>query len=341
MRELSIGYIPLTDAAVVIAAAERGFAARHGLAIRLAREASWATLRDKLVLGHVDAAHMLAPLAIATSMGLGPGPRLALTVPFALNLNGNAITLSRALWDVMDEMPGAGVARVARALGRASRSRAAAGLPALTLATVFPFSSHTYLLRRFLAAGGIDPDRDVRITVMPPPYMADALRDGTVDGFCVGSPWNSAAVASGAGRIAAIGPEIVPDAPEKVLALSPARLGPETVGPLVATLKEAAAWCSLSENRAELAALLAEPRHLGIPAELLRPTLDDRLPLASGGPFAIGQGYLRLGGGVHRPDRRHAGWILGEMVSAGQVAPGAADAGEAEAIYDPAAFDRA
>ena len=339
MTELQVGYIPLTDAAVLLAAAERGFAEARGLRLHLRREASWATLRDRLVLGHVDVAHLLAPLAAAISLGLAPGPALPLTAGFALNLNGNAVTLSAVLWDeaAPPEDADAEVAAVAAAVGVAARRHAADGRP-LRLATTFPYSSHTYLLRGFLQAGGVDPDRDVLVTVMPPPYMADALAAGEIDGFCVGSPWNSVAVAEGSGRIAALGCRLRPDTPEKVAAWRRGHLPDQTALALVASLKEAAAWCAAEANREELAALVGS--HLDVPPALILPTLRGRMPLALDGPVAVAPDYLRLGGDAHRPDPRHAAWIRDEMIAAGQVDPGPGTDETFAALYDPSFFDR-
>ncbi len=336
MTELRIGYVPLTDAAVVIAAAERGFATRHGLSLVLEREPSWATLRDKLLLGIVDAAHLLAPLAVATAVGLSPGGPVPLVAPFCLGLNGNAVTVSAALWAALAaEGPIDGPAAVATSLGRALRRRGA-GRPA-TFATVFPFSFHTYQLRAFLRLGGIDPDRDVRITVVPPPYMVDALRAGAVDGFCVGSPWNSVAVESGIGRIASLGCHLMPDLQEKLLAAPRGRLAPSVTDALVAALAEAAEWCADPANGADLASLLGEARHLGIDPAILRRTLDGRLLADRDGTVLADPAYLRFGGDLHRPDPGQAARILALMAEAGQRAPAdVAHAEPARAVFDPA-----
>src|SRR4051812_39247430 len=221
MKRLRIGYVPLTDAAVLITAATRGFAEGEGLAIELVREVSWANIRDKLILGQFDAAHMLAPFAIATSLGLGH-VRVPLVAPFALNLNGNAITISTALYEKMATQRGRtpdDAVETARALGSVIRRRAAKNEEPLAFGIVFPFSTHAYLLRHWLRLGGIDPERDVNLVVVPPPYMAESLRGGLLDGFCVGSPWNSLAVDAKLGSIVAFGVDIARRAPEKVLAL--------------------------------------------------------------------------------------------------------------------------
>ncbi|MDB5641265.1 MAG: putative nitrate transport protein, partial [Hyphomicrobiales bacterium] len=201
MIDVSIGYLPLTDAATLIAAAEFGFADNEGLRLNLQREVSWATLRDRLAVGHIDAAHMLAPLAVATSLGMGQ-LRRELKAVFVLNANGNALTVSPAL---AREIAAVGDRALdsaqasAQALGGLVAARCASGGRALTFASTFPFSSHTILLRKFFALGGIDPDSDVEIVVVPPPYMVDCMDKGLIDGFCVGSPWNSLAVDQGKG----------------------------------------------------------------------------------------------------------------------------------------------
>lgn len=342
INPLRIGYVPLTDAAVLIAAVELGFTAARGVPVILEREPSWATLRDKLVLGHLDAAHMLAPLAVATSLGLTPGASLPLVASFTLNLNGNAVTLSTALWRELTDRGATGTPEaLAARLAEAVRARAARGAAPLTLATVFPFSTHTFQLRRLMALGGIDPDRDVRITVVPPPYMVEALRDGAADGFCVGSPWNSVAVEAGIGRIAVLGTDIMPDAPEKVLAWPRGRVASDLGKPLVAALGEAAIWCADPRHHGELAVLLGAPRHLALDPDLIRRTLDGRLLMGPDGASRSDPAYLRLGGFLHRPDPAHGRWIHAQMAEAGQVRPDALGENQAADLYDPTLYDAA
>lgn len=337
MKQIRIGYVPLTDAAVLVAAAECGFAENRGLKLVLKRENSWATLRDKLALGHVDGAHLLAPLAIASAIGLGPGPRLPLSVPFVLNRNGNSVAVSMALWREMGE-EALGLHEVRTALGRVGRARNSVGRP-LRLATVFPYSTHTYLLRKLLDGSGLVPDRDVGFTVVPPPYSAQALMTGAVDAVCVGAPWASVAVEAGAARIVLLGPQILPEAPEKVLALPRGRLPDETVIRLVAALKEAAIWCAEPANRPELAALLGAPRHLNLDTSLILRALEGRLLLQQDGQVADEPAFLRMGGELHRPDPAIADWILGEMEAAGQIRIDENVKAAARALFEPHCFD--
>jgi ABC-type nitrate/sulfonate/bicarbonate transport system substrate-binding protein len=166
---LRVGFMPLVDAALLVAAQREGFAEAEGLALELVREVSWANIRDRLNVGLFDAAHMLAPAAIATHLGLGQ-VQVDLAVPVALNLNGNAVTLSRPLAAAVAEANKGDPldpAATARAMAAVVARRAAEGAPQLTLGHVFPYSTHHYQLRLWLQAGGLDPDRDLRLVVLP------------------------------------------------------------------------------------------------------------------------------------------------------------------------------
>jgi two-component system, oxyanion-binding sensor len=187
-ERLHIGFIPLCDAAALIVAADRGFAAAEGLDVELVREVSWSNVRDKLNIGMFDAAHLLAPIAIASSLGLGH-LRVPLIAPLALAVNGNAITVSPALHAALLAAADGDIAEPlvsARALARVVATRKAEGEEPLTFGMTFPFSSHNYTLRFWMAAGGVAPDEDVHLVVLPPPYMVQSLAKEQVDGFCVG-----------------------------------------------------------------------------------------------------------------------------------------------------------
>jgi NitT/TauT family transport system ATP-binding protein len=333
MTRLVIGYVPLVDAAVLVAAVARGLTAEEGLDVTLAREASWATIRDKLVFGLHDAAHMLGPLAVATSLGLGH-VALPLVAPFALNLGGSAVTISNALAARLGTNATSrdAFAAAARALGEEAGRRARAGEPALVLGTVFPFSTHTYLLRRLLAAAGLEPDRDVRLVVLPPPFAVDALRRGQVDGVCVGSPWNSVAVDEGVGTILVLGSDIAPRAPEKVLALPADQADAPHVAALVRALARAATWCAEADNRDELVALLAAPDVLDVSPDVVRRVLDARLLVDAGGTVRAAPEFLLLGGAnVNRPGPDQARFVADAMRAAGHLS--AAQHADALAVF--------
>ena len=333
--KICVGYVPLTDAAPVIAAAELGFARDEGIAIELSPEPSWATLRDRLALDHLDAAHMLAPLAIASALGLS-GPQADLVVPMALNLNGNAVTLSSARWGQLEPATPS-IDGVASAFAAVAAERLRQGRP-LTLGTVHPFSCHTYQLRVFAERGGLDLDRSVRLVVVPPQRTVDALRRGIIDGFCVGAPWNSIAVEAGLGRIAVTGSEIVPDCPEKVLAIH-AAAPDDQVRPLLRAVHRAGIWCADTANHRELAELLANKGGIGPDAEIIRRTLTGELVREAGGATGQTGNYVRFGADVHRPRLAHASWIAGQISASGQAGALSDRRAEAEAVYRPDLFD--
>ncbi|HEY9234655.1 MAG TPA: CmpA/NrtA family ABC transporter substrate-binding protein, partial [Phenylobacterium sp.] len=189
---LKLGFVPLVDAAALIVAQEAGFFADEGLEVELSREVSWATIRDKVAFGALDAAHMLAPMVLAQTLGVG-SERAAMVAPLTLATDASAVTVSTRLGVEADPSGRALAALVARRRElEASR---------LTFSVVFPFSTHNYLLRRWMAEAGVDPDRDVRLTIAPPPRMAELLAGGVIEGFCAGEPWNAVAVAAGVGTI--------------------------------------------------------------------------------------------------------------------------------------------
>src|SRR5205809_5293236 len=284
---LHIGFIPLVDAAALIVAVDKGFAAAEGLDVTLVREVSWSNVRDKLNIGLFDAAHLLAPVAIASSLGLGH-VKVPIVAPFNLGLNGNAITVSPALHAaIMGEIEGDAVDPMATALAlaRVVAIRRKSGAEPLTFGMTFPFSTHNYQLRFWMAAGGVDPDEDVRLVVLPPPYMVESLANKHVDAFCVGAPWNSVAVDLGIGFILHFVSEILPRAAEKVLAFQSrtAREHPDMLARLVRAHARAAEFVEEPGNRDEVAAILSAPNRIGVAPEVIRRTLDGRLKVSPDG----------------------------------------------------------
>ena len=347
-RTVRMGFIPLVDAAILFAAQEMGFARDEGLTLDLRREVSWSNIRDRLAFRQSDAAHLLGAMAVAAQVGIGTNP-FPIVAPMALGRGGNAITFSSALADAIDEidLPEDGSAealRSARRLAEVVRARRAAGLPPLVFGVVYPFSSHNYEFRFWLACGGVDPDRDVRMTVVPPPMTADALRAGAIDGFCVNAPWNVEAVRAGAGRIVAVKADIWPLAPEKVLGARPdwAEANRETLGALIRACERAARWCDDPANRSDLAAIVADPRYLDTRADTILDLLEGRLNVGPGERARTLPDYLVFHrDGANRPDPSQALWTFSQMVRWGQaeLTPEAIEA--ASRAFRPEIFDEA
>jgi NitT/TauT family transport system ATP-binding protein/nitrate/nitrite transport system substrate-binding protein len=319
--ELRLGFVPLNDAAPLIVAVERGFFAAEGLAVRLCREVSWATLRDKVATGVLDGAHMLAPIALAGALGLGGEPQ-PMIAPLALNRGGAAFTLARTLTAAFGPEP------KAAALKRRITERRARGEPAPTLAVVFPYSMHNYLLRYWLAAGGIDPDQDVHITVAPPSRMAARLAAGELDGFCAGEPWSAVAEAQGVGEIAVRADDIWRDGPEKVFGVREAWAdeNPEILQGCLRALLQAAAWADAPENRLALAALMAQPNYVDAPADCIARSLPTTTFHAreANAPLPV-----------------QAGWLLSQMIRWGHAPRDIEVPALARRVYRPDLYNRA
>ncbi|MBR0656281.1 CmpA/NrtA family ABC transporter substrate-binding protein [Plastoroseomonas arctica] len=322
LHALRVGYVPLVDAAPLLVAEAIGLFEAVGLRVTLSPESGWAAIRDKVSLGLLDGAHLLGPMPIALACGLG-GLSARLSVACGLGANGNALTLSNALADAVAPE---GASLTARAFGDALR--ASGRVP--TIAVVFPFSSHNYLLRHWLASGGIDPDRDLRMTVVPPPQAAARLAEGAIDGFCAGAPWGSHAEALGCGRMVLGSGEIWPDHPEKVLAFAEAALerAPEAAIGCTAAVIAAARWIGEAGNRAELLRILTHAMpHLS--GDELGAAIDGRVP----GPALHFHD-------VTFPRRDAAAWWLAQMRRWGHVGADVA-ADEALAPYGSALWHAA
>jgi two-component system, oxyanion-binding sensor len=343
---LRIGFIPLVDAAALIVAIDKGFASAEGLDVTLVREVSWSNVRDKLNIGLFDAAHLLAPVAIASSLGLGH-VKVPIVASFNLGLNGNAITVSPALHAaIMAELEGDRFdpMATAMALARVVAKRRKSGAEPLNFGMTFPFSTHNYQLRFWMAAGGVDPDEDVHLVVLPPPYMVDSLANGHVDAFCVGAPWNSVAVDLGVGHILHFVSDILVRAAEKVLATRQewSEKNPDTLAALIRAHQRAAEFIEHPQNRAEAAAILAQPERIGVDADVIQRTLDGRLKISPDGTMRESSRYLLVGReGAGRPDPLQAAWLYAQMVRWGQTSFSPEALNVAKGVFRPDLYDAA
>lgn len=314
-RPLRVGFVPLTDCAPLVMAQELGLFRKFGLRVQLSRELGWATVRDKIIYGELDAAHALAAMPLAATLGLGSVACDCLTA-LVLNLHGNAITLSQELWKqgVRDG------ATLREEINKTRREKI------FTFGVVSPFSSHRHLLRQWLAAHGIDSERDVRLVVVPPPQLVANLKAGNLDGFCCGEPWNSVAVQARAGWIVAASAELDPGHPEKVLMVRrdfAVKREPEHLA-LVAALLAACEFCSRPENAAEIATTLAQPEFVGVPAEILQRSLNGECDFGNGVTRPVRDFFTFHHNDANEPSGEKAAWVLQLMRASGLCAAPAA-----------------
>ncbi|MEO1321388.1 MAG: CmpA/NrtA family ABC transporter substrate-binding protein [Pseudomonadota bacterium] len=321
---LNIGFAHLSDCAPLAVAKERGVFEAHGLDVTLQRFEAWAPMRDALGMGAIDAAHMLSPMVVASAAGLGPFPN-QFTSAFTMNLNGNAITVSRAVYESMEQTAPEILLRrplSAAALKPIVAQRSAANEPRLTFAHVYPHSMHTYELRYWLAAGGIDPDRDVELVVIPPEQMIDALSLGQIDGYCVGEPWNNVAVVSGIGRTLITSSEIWSCSPEKALAVRQewANTHTETHAALISAMIETSTWLDRPSNRVTAAQIISNPLYVNVPFDEVVGSLSGK-NRQTGGALRMDMPDFNV---FHRyaanfPWLSHAKWILAQMIRWGHA----------------------
>ncbi len=307
-RPLRIGFLALTDAAPLVVAQTRGCFARRGLTVELCREVGWATIRDKVTYGELDAAHAPAPMLWAAQLGLGCAPADVCT-GFIFNLHGNAITLSTRLWS-------SGVRDADTLRTEALRRR---GENKLTFGIVFPYSMHQVLLQQWLHTARLDPGRDVRIAVVPPAQMFRNLAAGTLDGYCAGEPWNTLAVQQGEGWCPAWSATLSPGHVEKVLMVRSgfAERHAAEHGLLIAALAEAAAWCDEPAHRAELAEILSAPAYLDLPASVIAPALLGRFACRPDHTESVPDFHVFSQGDANAPTPARAATLQNDLVAAG------------------------
>ena len=279
---------------------------QHGLHVELSREVGWATIRDKIIYGELDAVHAPAGMVFATTLGLGSVAADCLTA-LVLNLHGNAITLSQRL-----RQAGVSDGYTLREHVRRKREK-------LTFGVVYHWSSHHVLLRQWLFSHGIDADRDVQIVVVPPSQVFANLRAGHLDGYCVGEPWASLAVMHRSGWIAARSAEIAPLHPEKVLMVRRdfAERSHDEHLAMVAALIESCAWCDAPENSERIVETLASPEYVNAPAEALRMSMRGSYDFGYGRVEECPGFNLFARENANEPTAKRAHWVLNSITKSG------------------------
>lgn len=326
---LRVGFVPLCDCAPLVVAQEQGFFSRYGLNVELVREVGWATVRDKIVHGQLDAAHALAAMPFAATLGIGSAATPCVT-GLVLNLQGNAITLAQSFWN-------AGV-RDARTFGAEVRRRQN-GEP-LSFGIVSPVSSHRHLLELWLRSAGLESGTDYRLAVVPPPQMPAHLKAGHLAGFCVGEPWNSVAIEAGLGWCPATSADLAPEHPEKVLLVRErfAAEYPEDHRRLIAALRDACTFCADPDTHDDLAGLLADRRYVNAPAALIRRSLSGSFFPAKGQVASPAPLTLFNGGDTNVPTVARGAWVLRHLIPAADRLPAAAFNSLVRRVFRPALF---
>ncbi|WP_040728263.1 CmpA/NrtA family ABC transporter substrate-binding protein [Thiomicrorhabdus sp. Kp2] len=322
--KVKIGFIPLTDSAPLVVAKEEGFFEQFDLDVSLIREVSWSNIRDKLVFSELDAAHMLAPLLIASSFGLG-SVKKPLVTAYSFGLNGNAVSVSNEVFAELIAIEPDLVLKPeksASALKQVALSRKKQGKGLLRFAVVFPYSMHNYLLRHWFSTANILVGEDVEIVVVPPSSVVQALDEGLIDGYCVGEPWNTHAVKKQVGVTVITGYEIWNNAPEKVLGVR-AAWAEENVSihkRLIKALYLASQWIDDASNYQKLVKYLSLEQYVGAPEESIQNTYKGEVcnPINST-CRSVPNFSLPFRYQANFPWQSHAEWIVCQMQSLGQL----------------------
>jgi nitrate/nitrite transport system substrate-binding protein len=293
-KDLKVGFIPITCATPIIMAHPLGFYSKHGLNVEVVKTAGWAVIRDKTLNKEYDAAHMLAPMPLAISMGAGSTP-IPFTMPAVENINGQAITLATIHKDKRDPKQWKG----------------------FKFAVPFDYSMHNYLLRYYVAEAGLDPDTDIQIRSVPPPEMVANLRAGNIDGFLGPDPFNQRAVFDGVGFIHILSKELWDGHPCCAFAASREFVTtmPNTYAALLKSIIDATAFAQKAENRKQIAEAIAPTNYLNQPQIVLDQILT--------GTFADGLGTVKRDANRIQfdpfPWEGFAVWILTQMKRWGQI----------------------
>lgn len=312
---VNCGYLPLVDSAPLIIAKELGFAAQEGIDLRLAQQPSWSALRDRLMFGQIDFAHMLSPMPIAMTLGLG-GVSAQIDALMVLSVNGTVIGVADELAQRMNAI---GWVNTFDDPVRASAALLASRSKPIRIGVPFPFSMHRLLVTYWLSKDPAFDASRVEIITIPPPQMSNALRDGRIDMFCVGEPWGSVAVQQSDATLILPSAAIWNFAPEKVLGAHHDWMAQnrDVSLAMVRAVYKAADWLSQRENTPLAVEILASSEHLDLPDHAIEPSLTGRIATKAGNdPIETSQFMAFHEGAANFPWRSQAGWIARQLGSA-------------------------
>lgn len=322
-QSIRLGFVPLSDCAPLAVARETGLFERYGVDVELVRLPGWATVRDMMFFGELDAAQSVAGLAFALSLGINQFRR-DVCVPLVLSAHGNAITMSNR---VPADLIGNGNALASFITHRWKESRP------FTMAAAHRYSSHHLLLQSWLRQHGVQPGHDLEIIFLPPPLMPGHLANGHLDGYCVGEPWNSESILNGHGWCVATSAQISARHPEKVLMVSGELAGErrQDMLAMTAALLHACHLCQMPSFRDELISILASERYTGASPAALRNSLGRQFETGHG-TIDASSFHLFHGGDINCPTADKASWFLAGMRAA-DLLPDTTPGGSLTKIY--------
>ncbi|HET6151167.1 MAG TPA: CmpA/NrtA family ABC transporter substrate-binding protein [Polyangia bacterium] len=310
--DLKFGMIALTDCSPIVIAHEKGLFKKYGINSTVSKGASWAAIRDALSNGDIQATHMLIGMPIASTMGLLGSPKKPMVIPWLLNRNGQSISLKSELKGKVQADP--------KALKPIVMDAKAKGTP-MTFAMTFPPGTHAMWTRYWLGAGGINPDKDVALVVIPPAQMVANMKVGKMDGFCVGEPWNARTIADGIGFTAINTQDIWKDHPEKVCAFTAefADKNPKTVKAVCKALHEASVWLDVMSNRPEQAEIVSRATYINCPKELILGRMQGHYDFGDGRKKDDPNYMIFSSRNCNYPQPKYAMWWLSQFRRWGMV----------------------
>lgn len=312
VKAMKFGMIALTDCSPIVIAHEKGFFKKYGIDSVVSKGANWAAIRDSLSSGDIQATHMLTGMPIASTMGLLGSPKKPMIIPWILNRNGQAITLKQEWKGKVADDPKALLPFVEKAKKL--------GEP-LSFAMTFPPGTHAMWMRYYLAAGGINPDKDVALITVPPPQMVANMKIGKMDGFCVGEPWNARAVTDKVGFTSILTQDIWKDHPEKVCAFTAdfADKNPKAVKSVLKALHEASVWLDKLENRPEQCEIVSKPTYINCNKEAILGRLLGDTDYGDGRKKKDGNYMIYSSRNCNFPQPKYAVWWLSQFRRWGMV----------------------
>jgi nitrate/nitrite transport system substrate-binding protein len=331
--KVNFGFIALTDCSPLVIAHEKGLFKKYGITSEPVKPANWAAVRDALVKGDVDCTHMLLGMPIASTIGLAGAKPVPMVVPWIMNRNGQAISLKT---DWVGKV--AGDPKALKPLVDAAKKTAKP-----TFAMTFPPGTHAMWLRYFLAAGGINPDRDVELIPIPPPQMVQNMKVGKMDGFCVGEPWNARAIAEKVGFTSVTTQEIWKDHPEKVCAFTAeyADKNPKTVKAILKALHEASVWLDDLSNRPEQCDIVSKDAYIKCNKDQILGRLVGKLDYGDGRKKEDSDYMIFSSRNCNYPQTAYAKWWLTQLRRWGMVEGKPDYEGVAAAVMKPAIYEEA